>query len=573
MRIFSLQNVVLFLALSFLCSSGAQAAERYWVFFRDKGRYEQWDNAARQKYVRENLSARAQQRRLQRGDAAFRKSSVQRDLPLEENYLKILREMNFQIKVKSGWFNAVSGSADAAVLEQISGLPFVQSVERVKGWKFAFSEAASSPVVPFGKNPPPAVTGLDYGNSTFQIEFHNIDKLHDAGLSGRGVIVAMFDTGFQLDVPALQHVRQQLIAEYDFIQDDTVTSNQAGDATSQQNHGTLTLSVLGGFLPGKLIGPAYDASFLLAKTEIVDREIHLEEDYWAAAAQWAEARGADVVSSSLGYSEFDPGQINYTYQDMNGETTIITRAANILGQLGVLVVNSAGNEGSSSWHYITAPADGRQVLAVGALNSSNETAAFSSRGPTSDGRIKPDVSALGVNVYGATPKGGYTYASGTSLSCPLTAGICAQILEGHPALNVTQMLAVMRGAGDTAANPDNDRGWGRVDAEQARLLAANIAPNPPEEFRAYPPYPNPSFAGRQGVIFPVDLPEAGRISLEIYTVLGQKLKQIQFSGAALRNPVRWDLTNSQHLPVAAGLYIYRISSETGSETGKIVVLN
>ncbi|GAB4375124.1 MAG: S8 family serine peptidase [Calditrichia bacterium] len=493
-------------------------------------------------------------------------------MPLEENYLEHLENLGFKIHTRIRWLNAVSGYAPSEVLEQITALPFVQSVEPVHIWRASLPEVVPAPTLNLQKITPFDSIIVDYGLAGPQIKFHNIEQLHHKGLNGKGVIVAVFDTGFLLDHPALQNVRDSLIAQYDFIQQDTVTANQPGDALNQHNHGTYTLSILGSYWPGQMVGVAFGARFILAKTEKVDEEINLEEDNWAAAAQWAEGLGADIVSSSLGYSVFDPGQHSYTYEDMDGETTIVTRAANFLAQRGVLVVNSAGNEGDTSWKHIIAPADGKQVLAVGALDRSNKVASFSSHGFTSDGRIKPDVAALGVGVWGAWPPDALASASGTSASCPLVAGIAAQIYQAFPHLNLGQMFAVIRNAGDNFQNPDTLRGWGKVNALTAWLLANNQSVFPPEEFQVLNPWPNPFTNTSGDLIFPVELPQPYPIRIGIYTILGQKITDIHYFGYQTRNLIRWDGKRRDGTPVASGIYIYRVRAGSFEKSGKVVIV-
>jgi subtilisin family serine protease len=299
-----------------------------------------------------------------------------------------------------------------------------------------------------------------------------VPAAHDLGLHGEGVMVAVFDTGFD----TLFHeafAAMSIVDRHDFVNGDDDVAN--GGDRGEGSHGTATLSVLGGYAPGHLIGPAFNATFLLAKTEDTSSETPVEEDNWAAAAEWAEARGADVISSSLGYLTYDPGFPSYTADDMNGQTAISTRAADLAGERGVVVVNSAGNAGPSTVHNtLGAPADGRLVLTVGAVTSVGLRAPFSSVGPTADGRIKPDVAAQGVAVITAAPgtPSGYTSLNGTSFSCPLTAGVVALVLQARPSASVSEVEDVLRATASQAAQPDNLLGWGIVNAGRAVQVVA-----------------------------------------------------------------------------------------------------
>jgi subtilisin family serine protease len=281
------------------------------------------------------------------------------------------------------------------------------------------------------------------------------------------VIIAVLDAGFS----NLSHevfAPMTILARRDFVNGD----EDVGDGADQGegSHGTMTLSVLGGFKEGQLIGPAYAAGFILAKTENTASETPVEEDNWAAAAEWAEALGADVISTSLGYLDYDSPFTSYSFADMNGETAISTRAANLAASLGVVVVASAGNSGFDAAHNtLGAPADGRGVIAAGAVDARGTRAFFSSVGPTADGRIKPDVDAQGVSVKVASPTSPSLYglADGTSFSCPLTAGVAALVVQAHPEYTPQQVADALRSTASQAGRPDNLLGYGIVNAAAA----------------------------------------------------------------------------------------------------------
>jgi subtilisin family serine protease len=262
----------------------------------------------------------------------------------------------------------------------------------------------------------------------------------------------------------------RILAAHDFVNGDDDVSNH-GDR-GEGSHGTMTLSVLGGFGEGQLVGPAFGADFVLAKTENTDSETPVEEDNWAAAAEWAEALGADVISSSLGYLEYDSPFPSYTFRDMDGRTAISTRAAEMAAQRGVVVVNSAGNSGLDAAHNtLGAPADGAHVLAIGAVTAGGARATFSSVGPSADGRINPDLAAQGQAVKVALPgtASRYATASGTSFSCPLTAGVVALLLQINPGASPDDVAGVLKTTASQVSAPDNLLGWGIVNAHAAAL--------------------------------------------------------------------------------------------------------
>lgn len=229
-------------------------------------------------------------------------------------------------------------------------------------------------------------------------------------------------------------------------------------------------SLIGGFDEGQLIGPAYNAQFVLAKTEDVSSETHVEEDNFAAAMEWMDSIGVDITSSSLGYGPSDQGEDLYTYRDMDGKTTIVTRASELAFSKGILTISSAGNEGNDTWKYITAPADGFNTIAVGAVSSNGSLASFSSVGPTFDGRIKPDIVARGVSCYHARAYADsllYSYGSGTSFSAPIASGIAAQLLSAFPYLTNNQIRAIIIEASDRVNKPDNQYGYGLISSKRA----------------------------------------------------------------------------------------------------------
>ncbi len=315
--------------------------------------------------------------------------------------------------------------------------------------------------------PPDPIPGLGpfYGGAYRQVSIMGVPALHTAGLTGRSVIVCLLDVGFRKSHQAFQTAR--VIAERDFVmKDGNVQRDPTNPLDYSDYHGTACWSLLGGYRPGTLVGPAFGAEFILGKTEDDRSETPVEEDYWAAGIEWAESLGADVVSSSLGYTDW------YRFADMDGRTAVTTKAANRATDLGVVVVNAAGNERTNAWGHIIAPADGFDVIAVGAVDAKRKIAGFSSPGPTADGRIKPEVCAMGVKNFVAmsSPTSGdaaYAMGNGTSYATPLAAGVVALLLEAHPEWTVAQVRDALMSTADQAASPNNDYGWGIINAPAA----------------------------------------------------------------------------------------------------------
>ena len=388
----------------------------------------------------------------------------QRDYPIAQAALDAIESTGVTIRHASRYLKAVAVIADSAQITKAASLPFVEKVHTLKTLQTTLPE-----IVKFNLDDiPKSTVDYDYGESLRQNRFMQADRLHRMGITGAGVVIAIFDTGFDTDHPALSTA--SILARYDFINLDSSVGEAECSDNPQNYHGTLVYGVIAGYVPDTLIGVAPDADFLLAKTEITcdGTEIKLEEDNWIAAAEWADSIGADIITSSLSYSEFtDSG--SYTLDDMDGNTALITRAADIAASKNIVVITSAGNSRGSSWNSIAAPADGDSVLAIGAVNPDSSLAGFSSPGPTADGRIKPDVTTLGVAVYTThpLPTGGFSFHQGTSFSAPLVAGGAALALQYDPTMTAEQFRELARSTADRADNPDNDFGWGLFNAFRA----------------------------------------------------------------------------------------------------------
>jgi hypothetical protein len=343
---------------------------------------------------------------------------------------------------------------------KVARLPFVRQMGKVVSFKRTPPRIETS-IEKLREDKDLTGYGRNYGYSLEQLDQINVPIVHDMGFAGENVIVGMLDTGYRKDHQAFAAAYSEfrVLAEYDFIYGDTNTQNEPADTAIQHNHGTYTWSALGGEYDGKLYGPAYRATFVLAKTENTRGEEPIEEDNWVVGLEWADSIGAEVISSSLGYTDW------YTYENLDGNTARCTRAADLAASRGIVVVNAAGNERNKPWHYIITPADGDSVIAVGAVDWTGEIAGFSSVGPTYDGRIKPEVVARGVETYCALASDIDVYGgvNGTSLSTPPVGGCAAVLLSAHRDWTAMQVREALMLTADKAFSPDSVYGWGLVD--------------------------------------------------------------------------------------------------------------
>jgi subtilisin family serine protease len=395
------------------------------------------------------------------------------DLPVNREYISELVSFGFEVKQKSKWLNGVSGYVTKSEVALISQISSVRSLDVVHRFKRDYSIEEDAGNQPQGNSlyKPEGINSFDYGESFTQLNQINVPAVHDLGYTGQGITICSMDAGFD-NLAHEVFSSMNIIAMWDFVDNDP-------DPSQGGSHGTSTLSTIGGFKEGKLIGPAFNSDYILARTEDIYSETPVEEDNWIAALEWADSIGVDVTTTSLSYLEYDPPFTSYTWEDMDGNTALITIAADLAVKLGIVVVNSASNSGYNANHNtLGAPADGDSVITVGAVRSNGERSGFSSVGPTADGRIKPDLMAMGSNVYVArssTPTS-YGNSSGTSFSCPILAGACALMLSVNSNLTPMEVLDFFRQTADHSNNPDNLYGWGIINT----LDAVNLIPVPVE---------------------------------------------------------------------------------------------
>jgi serine protease AprX len=495
--------------------AGAQSPplQHQWVFFHDK-RTSALHSARPEQF---GISKRAIQRRLK--TLPPDRVIDELDLPVPEASIAQIAQTGIKIRTISRWFNAVSVEGTWQQILACKALPVVAATEPV-------ALLHRSPLLPASKEPLQSLgkmsraADLNYGPSGIQLSNMKVADLHAIGVNGAGILIGMLDDGFNnyRTHTALRNIKVD--STYDFIHNISDVDRQPWETAGQGDHGAGTLSAIGGFENGQLIGAAYGASFLLAKTEMDSSgnsfDFNSEEDTYVAALEWAERLGADITSSSLGYKEFWSSP-TYTTSDMNGKTTKVARAALIASRKGVLVVTAMGNEGDMPMGLhrdstLVSPADADSIISVGATSSDGELATFSSCGPTADGRIKPEVVAQGMAVYWAngSTTTGYSYVQGTSCSTPLVAGAAAVILSAHPELTNMQirnaLLSTARqyhdGTVQTATYPNNYYGYGFVDALSAAISCGPVFSQQPLILKTNHGYTITTFLVSKYVLYP-----------------------------------------------------------------------
>lgn len=461
--------------------SEAQSQPRYLVLFKDKT-----NSPFSVSKPEAFLSERAISRRTRQNVPI-----TSDDLPVNPSYITQVNQTGAKVIFPTKWFNGVLVEASEAQLTAIKALSFFKSVELNR----AISESGAAGVA--RKNGMLDKLGttedLDYGRMRAQLVLLGADQLHNKGFHGENQLIAILDAGFNRsnELSYLKHIfdENRVVDTQDFVARD-------GNVYNDHWHGNAVLSTIAAYQPGSMIGVAYKAQFALYRTENAETESPYEEVTWLAGAERADSLGADVINTSLGYFEFDDPTLSYTYADMDGKTTIISRAARYATRKGIIVVNAAGNEGNGSWKYITAPADVDSVLTVGACNYDKSYAALSSIGPNAAGQLKPDVAAVGSGtvIGNNVGTGSVSTGSGTSFASPQIAGLAAILWQAHPNLNAQDIIRVLKESGNQAANPDNLLGYGVPDMTEAEeiiekeypvlgtepdfLSSIELAPNP-----------------------------------------------------------------------------------------------
>ena len=465
-----MKRVVLLSFLTiFVLTLSAQHPAKYWVEFKDKK-----DSPYSINRPEEFLSPRAIEKRHR-----FNIPITEQDLPVNESYIKKLLAIDKTMVLfsKSKWLNGVTVYSEKEnIMDKILELPFVSGVEctAVLGSKEDFD-------YPHVSYAPPAKTkevlkiekgkDLNYGYSFQQANINRVQWLHRLGAHGEGMFIMVLDAGFENadEIPHFEALRQEgrLIGTRNLVQ-------PGRSVFLSDSHGTMALSCMAGYLEDEMIGTAPKANYFLVKTEDGRTENKIEEDNWVAGAELADSLGCDLINSSLGYNHYDDNSKSYTYKDMNGQTSRCSLAADIAVSKGIIVCVSAGNEGGAPWKYITVPADAKDILTVGAVDPQGAAAGFSSYGPTSDNRVKPDAAAVGAKTVTASSGGKTELAYGTSFSSPVLCGMVACLWQLFPKCSASQVIQAVRLAGANYSHPDEHLGYGITDFMYAYNILAQL---------------------------------------------------------------------------------------------------
>ena len=524
-------TTILAIFLLFLSASAQIAPDKYFVEFTDK------DNSPYSLHEPlEYLSPRALTRREIAGIPI-----ILNDLPVNPAYVEAVKLIGVEILNEVKWFNGITiYTTDPDHIAAIELLPFVNTVGMSKGHivleqpikdKFSVEQQSS---LKLGDT-------TQYGMSFDQVNMVGTYDLHELGFKGEGKVIAVLDAGFdKADIlPAFDSLwaNSQILGTHDFV-------DPGGNVFIGHNHGMKVLSIMGGNMPGQLIGTAPGASYWLLRSEDTGSEYLVEEYNWVSAAAFADSVGADIINSSLGYTVFDDSTMNHKCTDMTGNTTPVTRGANIAFSKGILVVNSAGNEGNNpNWQCVSAPSDGTDVLAIAAVDSLGHYASFSSKGTVDGSYVKPNVAAMGALTVVSNTDGTIGRGSGTSFSSPVMAGSAACLWQAFPFYSNNSIKVAIEETGSQFTDPDIFLGYGIPNMLEALERLTGVDPHQPAT--TLHAYPNP-FSGDDIVKVKFSLDNSQQVQMELFSMTG---KQLFLSSYISCNQGE----NTIELPVISGL--------------------
>lgn len=539
---------ILLLVLGFIYQSEVLAQNQYLVVFKDKTNSSYSVNRPK-----EFLSDRSIQRRSKQKIAI-----TERDLPPNVAYLTELTKAGAKVLYKSRWLNAALIDANAATLDKILKLSFVKGLEGAGDIRNARLNAKAEQTRKKDKFANESLA--DNGLSQTQLAMLGADKMHQMGFRGEGMLIAVLDAGFMnannLTFFKDLYAENRVVGTFDFVDNET-------SVYEDDNHGTRVLSCMAAFEDGRIVGTAYKASYLLLRTEDTSSETRREEANWLFGAEMADSVGVDVINSSLGYTTFDDPRQDYTHADLNGDKALATRAADWAAQVGILVITSAGNEGNDSWKYIGTPADADSVIAVGAVSASRAVASFSSYGPSGDGRVKPELAAMGQSAVVGGANNNVLTANGTSFASPILAGFAASFWQAFPKFNNMQIRDFLIRSASQFEAPDDRIGYGIPDFEKAAQLAEleQLIADIKKEGRDVAVFPNP-FNEKTGAI-------------KVWILKDDAGKNFELNLVDLSGKVIWSMVTSQRYVTLPSdhwqaNYILRVTGENLNFSTKVV---
>lgn len=544
-----MKNLILLLTVFFsLQSFNSFSQIKFAVYFKDKT-----NTTFSLSNPSQYLSQRAIDRRMKHNV-----SVDSSDLPVNKWYIDSLKNKGAIILNPSKWFNLVTISTDSATAVAIKQLPFVKNIIQCSGNPIAlkpspgkFEESVEQ------KNN--STSANDYGDAYSQIDLLQGLFLHNKNFKGQGMVIAVLDAGFlntnNTNAFDSLFANNQILGTYDFV-----ARKADVYAVGSGSHGTSVLSCMAANDPGNMIGTAPKASYYLLRSEDAPNENIIEEYHWASAAEYADSVGADIINSSLGYTQFDQAYQNHSYQDMNGITTVSSRAGDIAFSKGMLVIVAAGNEGSGTWHYISAPSDGIHALSIGAVDSLGSIAPFSSRGPSSDNRVKPNVCAVGWNALVVSPFGQYGFSNGTSFASPILAGMAAAFWGAFPQKTNEEISKAIQESADRFSFPDNEYGYGIPNFSVAYHTLTGIK-NESIATPSFRIFPNPF--NNEKLILESTQKLNSSILVNVFNSLGA-----QIISQKINNLSREELLLPDNL--SAGLYLVNIVSEGHLQTIRLI---
>ncbi len=443
------------------------------------------------------------------------------DLPVNPNYIQELKSAGAQIIYPLKWMNGV------LIKEKPANIGKIKALKSVAGlYKNMPLDSSSDLRLQVQANQiADDSNALDYGISLAQITQLGVDQMHAKGFSGKDIKISVLDDGFSRadQIGFLQAIYTDKRLLGTLVTNPNLNSVYEGGA-----HGTQVWSTIAAQAPGRLFGTAFQAQFAIAQTEESEHELLVEEANWMRGAEWADSLGTDVISSSLGYSEFDNSRYNHRYTDMDGRTTLVSKAASWAAGKGIICIISAGNQGSDSWKYITAPADADSILSVGAVDRTGLRASFSSIGPSADLRIKPDIAAMGLATIAGLPSGSFGSISGTSFSAPLIAGLVAGIIQANPQKTAQEIIQAVRKSGTQSSKPDQLLGYGIPHFDRISQLLNPVLGVETQEKSTFKVFPNPASLGQK---IQVNTGVVDRGTLDIINMQGAIVQSISFQQA------------------------------------------